>query len=66
MKCPVCKSRRFFVKNPEDEYDMFEFEWTPEKIVFISEPFEVSDDTRTLCSQCSWHGKVRDTDPTPS
>ena len=33
MKCPVCGSRRFFAKNPDDDFDMYEFEWTPEKIV---------------------------------
>jgi predicted nucleic acid-binding Zn ribbon protein len=25
-KCPVCNCEKFHVKNPDDEYDVYEFE----------------------------------------
>jgi phage FluMu protein Com len=37
MKCPVCGSLNFFVKDPDDEYETFEFELKDAVIVYNSE-----------------------------
>jgi hypothetical protein len=37
MKCPVCGSLNFFVKDPEDEYETHEFELKGDSVVFDSE-----------------------------
>jgi hypothetical protein len=56
VKCPVCGSQRFFVKNPEDEYDTCEFDLKEGQAVFKDEPQEMQPETETFCSRCSWHG----------
>jgi hypothetical protein len=40
MKCPVCGSLNFFVKDPDDEYETFEFELKDATIVYNSEADE--------------------------
>ena len=65
MKCPVCGSLNFFVKDPDDEYETFEFELKDAKIVYISEADEtdspaVKADTEVFCEKCSWHDKFQE------
>mgnify|MGYP000444021411 FL=1 len=62
MKCPVCGSLNFFVKDPEDEYETYEFELKGEEVVFVheateSDSAEVNADTEVFCEKCSWHDK---------
>jgi hypothetical protein len=61
MKCPICGSLNFFVKDPDDEYETYEFELKGESTVFKpaaagSRP-EVKADTEVFCERCSWHEK---------
>ena len=49
MKCPVCGSLNFFVKDPDDEYETFEFELKDATIVFI-----VSDGGWKYLSTGAW------------
>lgn len=56
MKCPVCGSQKFFVKDHEDEYEMHEFDLEDGRAVFVSEPQEIQPETETYCNRCSWHG----------
>ncbi|MBR9979974.1 MAG: hypothetical protein KFF50_03000 [Desulfatitalea sp.] len=59
-KCPQCGCRRFYVKNPDDAYDIYEFECRNGEVCFDegvdgdSCP-EISDGTETFCNKCAWH-----------
>ena len=61
MKCPMCRSEHFYVKDPEDEYNYYKFDCADGEIHFdaevdASEVPEVRDETETYCGQCAWHG----------
>jgi hypothetical protein len=65
MKCPVCGSLNFFVKDPDDEYETFEFELKDASIVYNSETDEsdrpdVKADTEVFCEKCAWHDKFQE------
>ena len=65
MKCPVCGSLNFFVKDPDDEYETFEFALKDATIVFNSDVDEsgipeVKDGTEVFCEKCSWHDKFQE------
>lgn len=65
MKCPVCGSLNFFVKDPDDEYGTFEFELKGEDVVFDLEAVEfdcaeVKSDTEVFCEKCSWHDRFQE------
>jgi hypothetical protein len=57
MKCPVCGSQKFYVKDATDEYSTCEFELQEGLPVFEDEPQEVQPETETYCCRCSWHGR---------
>ena len=62
-KCPLCGSESFYVKDPIDPYEIYEFDLKDGKIVFSSdtdesEVPEVLDETETYCNRCSWHDKL--------
>ena len=61
MKCPMCRSEHFYIKDPDDEYNYFKFSCSEGEIKFedeveASEVPEVQDETETYCIQCAWHG----------
>jgi hypothetical protein len=61
-KCPVCGCEKFYVKNPDDEYDIYGFECRDGEICFEEELEEeerpdIGDGTETFCSRCAWHDK---------
>jgi hypothetical protein len=57
MKCPVCGSLKFFVKDPADEYETYEFDLKDGQVVFPAESKEVRPETETYCHRCAWHGR---------
>ncbi|UCF94677.1 MAG: hypothetical protein JSW39_11130 [Desulfobacterales bacterium] len=62
MKCPVCGGLNFYVKDPDDEYETYEFELKEGGASFASEtaaakPPDVREQTETYCNKCAWHGK---------
>jgi hypothetical protein len=64
MKCPLCGCQEFYVKNPEDEFEIFEFSVAGGRVEFHetdagSAP-DVQGDTETSCNRCSWHGRLND------
>ena len=59
MKCPVCGSQKFYVKDPEDEYSTCEFELQAGKPVFEDAPQEMQPETETYCCRCSWHDQFK-------
>jgi hypothetical protein len=62
MKCPVCGCEKFFVKNPEDAFETFEFRVADGGVAFDADAAEdapeVGPATETFCNKCSWHGKL--------
>lgn len=62
MKCPDCGSQRFYVKDPEDQYNISEFDLKDGEIVYSdTEPdlLEITGDTETFCNRCAWHDKFK-------
>ena len=65
IKCPFCGSQEFFLKDPEDEYETYEFQTTSGEVAFpegddVSEHPEMTDDSETYCCICAWHGKFQE------
>jgi hypothetical protein len=61
MKCPLCGCKTFYLKDPDDEYETYEFELSDGEVAFgpdidTSSCPEMCDDTETYCDKCSWHG----------
>ncbi len=62
-KCPTCGSRSFYVKDPEDPYEVHEFELLEGAVRFkpgeaeSPEPPELRGETETYCNRCAWHGR---------
>jgi len=54
MKCPACGSQSFYTKDPEDQYNIFEFDLKEGKVVFNpevieSDPPEMVEEMETFC-----------------
>ena len=65
MKCPVCGSLNFFVKDPDDEYETHEFELKDDNAVFDPEAEEsnspdLKTDTEIFFEKCTWHDKFEE------
>jgi hypothetical protein len=63
MKCPMCGGERFFMKDPDDPYETYPFEFIDGQLTFDPEvetdnPPKIRDDTETFCEKCVWHGKL--------
>jgi len=63
MKCPYCNSEKFYVKDPEDEYEVYAFKCLDnvvhfEDVVDENAAPQVTADTETYCDRCAWHGKL--------
>jgi hypothetical protein len=66
MKCPLCGSKCFYVKDPDNAFEMYEFEIVDGKIVFQdveSDPPQIDEETEIYCNECAWHGKLRELKP---
>ena len=64
MKCPLCGCVSFYIKDPDDEYETYEFAWRDGNVEFSADVDqdscpEVCDDTEIFCDQCSWHGETQ-------
>jgi hypothetical protein len=63
-KCPLCGSRSFYVKDPEDEYQTYSFDLKDGEVVFNQERCgealpAVEVDSVAYCERCSWHGEFK-------
>jgi hypothetical protein len=63
MACPICGCEHFYVKNPDDEYEICEFDLKSGQAAFTSEEDEfwrpdLTDATVSYCDNCAWHGKL--------
>jgi len=64
MKCPACGSQSFYTKDPEDQYNIFEFDLKEGKVVFNpevieSDPPDMVEEIETFCKRCAWHDKFK-------
>ena len=62
MKCPLCGCEEFYVKDPDDEYELYEFTCKDGAVVFqegvdADGAPPVDDATETYCNRCAWHGR---------
>lgn len=58
MACPICKSNHFYVKDPDDPYETYEFQVGSDGVPLQnpqnrSVPAAGED---VYCCRCSWHG----------
>ncbi len=65
MGCPFCGCESFYVKDPDDEYETYEFDLKDHEAVFTEaaeepEAPQIGDTTETYCSKCAWHGKFQE------
>jgi hypothetical protein len=65
MECPICGCQEFFVKDPEDEFETYEFSVESGAVRFSADaegsPIpDFRDATETFCNRCSWHGKYQE------
>jgi hypothetical protein len=63
-KCPHCGSSGFFVKNPDDQYETYEFHFQDGTMVLTdaeqaSNPPDIVSDTETYCQKCTWRGTFK-------
>lgn len=61
-KCPVCGCKQFHVKNPDDAYDIYEFECQDGIVRFdadldADECPTINEDTEAFCNACAWHDR---------
>lgn len=64
MKCPDCGAQQFYVKDPEDQYSLYEFEFKEGRIVYTDAEtgglsVKIEEDTETFCNRCAWHDKFK-------
>ena len=62
MKCPTCGCEAFYVKDADDEYDIYEFTCSGGQIEFsdtidTEDTPQIQDETETFCNRCAWHGQ---------
>jgi hypothetical protein len=61
LKCPVCGSLSFFVKDPADEFETHEFTLVDGRAVSADPAAApvVKGAAESFCNRCSWHGRIR-------
>ena len=58
-KCPVCGCEKFYVKDPDDEYNCSEFQFIDGRPV--GEDDETIDmEAEAYCDRCTWHAPMDD------
>jgi hypothetical protein len=63
-KCPDCGSQGFYVKDPQDQYNISEFDLKDGEIIYTgvendTVPLPVTDDTEIFCDRCAWHDRFK-------
>lgn len=62
MKCPDCGCESFYVKDPDDQFNIFEFDLKEGAIIprtTEEEQLLVEEETETYCERCAWHDKFK-------
>ncbi len=65
MACPFCGCEHFYIKDPEDDYETYEFDLKENQVVFTSgeddtKTLQVAEDMEAYCDHCAWHGKMKE------
>lgn len=58
-ECPLCGCTTFYVRDPEDAFEIFTFELSHEGPAFEEEldpEQELFPEREVFCNRCSWHG----------
>lgn len=63
-KCPDCGAQSFYVKDPEDQYNISEFSLEKGVIEYVGESTDedhipVLEETEIFCDKCAWHDKFK-------
>ncbi len=63
MSCPTCGQNDFYVKDPDDEYECYDFSIKNGEIYFdeavdSNDLPEIKGETEVFCNCCSWHDKL--------
>lgn len=60
MECPLCRCAKFYLKDPDDQFETYEFSWRDGEALFECDeelpPFD--DNSVAYCDRCAWHGKL--------
>lgn len=59
IECPDCASRKFYVKDPDDEFEVYEFECRSGRIEFVDGKADIDEKTEIYCDRCAWHGNYQ-------
>lgn len=64
MKCPDCGTRKFYIKDPDDQYSIREVQLDDNEVVYLDEDDEtshlqVNNETELFCDRCAWHDKFK-------
>ena len=63
MKCPTCGCDTFYIKDIDDEYEIYNFT-APNGVVTFDPAIdssalpEITDESEAFCDRCAWHGKL--------
>jgi hypothetical protein len=65
MKCPLCGCKKFYLKDPDDEYETYGFDCESGEACFDpgiddSDVPELTSDSHIYCDTCSWSGRHDD------
>ena len=63
MSCPICGQNDFYVKDPDDEYECYDFSVKEGEICFdegvdSDDRPKITGETDAFCNRCSWHDKL--------
>ena len=56
IKCPICGSQRFFLKEAPEAYESYEFTLRGQEPVFEDEAGELTPTSQVYCCRCTWQG----------
>jgi hypothetical protein len=60
-ECPLCGCTVFYLRDPEDEYELTHFDATPQGPVFRDEldpESELQPSREVFCDHCAWRGTL--------
>ena len=58
-KCPMCQSQKFYIQDPEDEYEISLFTITEQGPDFedgLNADVVLYPERKVFCDLCTWHG----------
>lgn len=64
IKCPDCGAERFYVKDPEDQYNITEFKLKEQTIEYLggeteADHIRIVQETEIFCDRCAWHDQFK-------